>query len=388
MRHLLGGRYGVTISSEFRVPADCKSIRMAQRTDAARSRRVLAVAFLSRAFAYLAGLIVLALAGVGATTTGVVILAAYAARTLWSLYRVLRPVRPSLADYVVDVLAPVATGLIVGHKPSSLHLLVAAQIAGAFLGLKPRVATVVGIVGAAGLAVGMVGANLERPIELTPEGYRIAETGAIWMGLTLGIVVFANLARHMWWQRRRLAETVERERTNAMLKQRFIAMVSHEFRTPLTGIRGYADLLANTRDGLTAAEIGVFASTIRDQAEHLSRLVDDVLVVMRLDAGRLPLTIAAVELAPVIATLEAGILASSGRSLSVDVPPRITVLADSDRLLQVLRNLTGERGEVRTGKGGDSCGGPGHSDSCHGVRRRPRHTGRSSRRHLFRVRPA
>ena len=64
-------------------------------------------------------------------------------------------------------------------------------------------------------------------------------------------------------------------------------MVSHELRTPLTSIRGFAEVLAEDGEALTPLERTEFTDAIAKQAAHLSRLVDDVFAVMRIDAAKL-----------------------------------------------------------------------------------------------------
>ena len=70
-------------------------------------------------------------------------------------------------------------------------------------------------------------------------------------------------------------------------KSRFLSTISHEFRTPLTAIIGYSEFLtANASDSAAVAED---AAVIHREASRLNRMVDDVLLLDRADAGRLPL---------------------------------------------------------------------------------------------------
>jgi PAS domain S-box-containing protein len=70
-------------------------------------------------------------------------------------------------------------------------------------------------------------------------------------------------------------------------KSRFLSTISHEFRTPLTAIIGYSEfLVANAGDSVAVAED---AAVIHREASRLNRMVDDVLLLDRVDAGRLPL---------------------------------------------------------------------------------------------------
>ena len=76
-------------------------------------------------------------------------------------------------------------------------------------------------------------------------------------------------------------------------KSRFLSTISHEFRTPLTAIIGYSEFLAaNAADPGAVADD---AAVIHREASRLNRMVDDVLLLDRADAGRLPLQRAPVD---------------------------------------------------------------------------------------------
>lgn len=73
------------------------------------------------------------------------------------------------------------------------------------------------------------------------------------------------------------------------IKNDFVAMVSHELRTPLTSIAGFADTLVESWKDLPSEEVDEFLSIINRQAVYLGDLVEDVLVIPRLEANRLKL---------------------------------------------------------------------------------------------------
>ena len=77
-----------------------------------------------------------------------------------------------------------------------------------------------------------------------------------------------------------------REREGERMKTEFLSNVSHELRTPLTPIRGYAEMLA-TRPGLSSDQVGQFASTILLESRKMNRVVDLLVDVAALEAGRL-----------------------------------------------------------------------------------------------------
>ena len=76
-----------------------------------------------------------------------------------------------------------------------------------------------------------------------------------------------------------------REREVERMKTEFLSNVSHELRTPLTPIRGYAEILVS-KPGLAADKVTLFSTTIRDEALKMNRIVDLLVDVAALEAGR------------------------------------------------------------------------------------------------------
>ncbi|GAA2902236.1 HAMP domain-containing sensor histidine kinase [Pseudonocardia halophobica] len=140
--------------------------------------------------------------------------------------------------------------------------------------------------------------------------------------------------------------------------RRFVADASHELRTPLAAIRGYAEL--TRRDGAALPEGTAHALTrISSQAERMSTLVEDLLLLARLDAGR-PLERAPVDLTRlVLDAVSDAHAAGPGHRWQLDLPEEpVTVPGDASRLTQVLTNLlanarthTPEGTEVTVGLG-------------------------------------
>jgi two-component system OmpR family sensor kinase len=120
--------------------------------------------------------------------------------------------------------------------------------------------------------------------------------------------------------------------------RRFVAEASHELRTPLTSIRGYAEL---HRHGATSPEeVARGMARIEREAQHMAVLVEDLLLLARLDQGR-PLADDRVDLTRIVEeTVAHARAADRQRSLVVDLPdgPAI-VRGDPLRLRQVLDNL-------------------------------------------------
>lgn len=296
----------------------------------------------ARSSTYVVGATILLAAGIGTSPAGWSVIGWYAAMVAWSVVRSIRSParRVGLPMIAADVLCPSVTGMLVGHDPYSLHLLVAAQISGTFLVASPRTARLVGSIAAGGLITGLaVAAGTRSPITLTPGGYRIAEVGAVMMGLGLGLAIISLVGHRMWETRTRLATAADAERRHAETLRRFVAMVNHELRSPLTTICGFTDVLTASRHDLSENEIDEFLSAIGEQSGQLARLVDDILVALRLEVGRLPISRQALDLEAVVSNVTETTTLREGQSMTIDIPDRTTVLADRDRVCQVVRNL-------------------------------------------------
>ncbi|MCK6482006.1 MAG: ATP-binding protein [Planctomycetes bacterium] len=134
----------------------------------------------------------------------------------------------------------------------------------------------------------------------------------------------------------------EAEEANAA-KSRFLANVSHELRTPIQGILGAAELLQTAR---LPAEARDHLDIVRRSSEHLLDLVNDLLDLSRIEAGRLRILREPVDPAAVVeevGALVAGLPRSPGVALSTRARPGVParVWSDGGRLRQVLANLAG-----------------------------------------------
>ncbi len=126
----------------------------------------------------------------------------------------------------------------------------------------------------------------------------------------------------------------------------FVSTVSHEFRTPLTSIKGFADTLLNYGGQLPDEEKRRFISIIKDQADRLIRLVENLLTASRLGASRVELSYRSVPLKrmleKVTQSVQAKALAKAKTTPQFNLtvnPEAIEVWADTDKLEQVFINL-------------------------------------------------
>ncbi len=142
--------------------------------------------------------------------------------------------------------------------------------------------------------------------------------------------------------------TTELREANARLQQLdrmkddFISTVTHELRTPLTSIRAFSEMLQEDPQ-IDLDQRVRFLGIIVSEAVRLSRLINQILDLAKLESGRAEWTVAAVDVAEVIreAAESLTVLFAEKRvTLELDAcPAGFTVLADRDRLMQVLVNL-------------------------------------------------
>ncbi len=134
----------------------------------------------------------------------------------------------------------------------------------------------------------------------------------------------------------------ERLRELDRLKDEFVAMVSHELRTPLTSIRAFAEILRDTPE-ITADKKSHFLTVIVKESERLSRLIEEILDLARLESGRMhlePKTLDFNQLSQDSVDAITQLYQERGISLKVLLPETPAwVVADPDRLQQVVINL-------------------------------------------------
>ncbi len=139
----------------------------------------------------------------------------------------------------------------------------------------------------------------------------------------------------------RLARTEQQVRLleeSDRVRREFLATVSHELRTPLAGVLTATTVLAQRRDLPDAVRDD--AASIAEQARRLSRLVGDMLDMARIEGNTLDLRLEPVDLGQaVVAAVDRLHQHAPARAVDVDVPDDTLVVADWDRLGQILDNL-------------------------------------------------
>jgi len=140
-----------------------------------------------------------------------------------------------------------------------------------------------------------------------------------------------------------LAQQADRLRASAEVKARLVAGVSHEFRTPLHSILGLSRLLLAGSDGPLNSEQEIQVRFVRDSAEELSRMINDMLDLSRLDAGSPLIRAESFELGEFLTTLRGTMAPLVGDDAPVrlvfDPAPDVALETDQGKLAQILRNL-------------------------------------------------
>ncbi|SES28696.1 Na+/proline symporter [Vreelandella subterranea] len=140
----------------------------------------------------------------------------------------------------------------------------------------------------------------------------------------------------------------ERLRELDRLKDEFVAMVSHELRTPLTSIRAFAEILRDNSE-LPDKKRQHFLGVIVHESQRLSRLIEEILDLARLESGRLtldpvPLDLAALARRSVDAIAHLHQERGIKLEMSIEADPAM-VIGDQDRLEQVIINLLDNAGK-------------------------------------------
>jgi PAS domain S-box-containing protein len=153
--------------------------------------------------------------------------------------------------------------------------------------------------------------------------------------------------------------TIERDiterKTIERLKDEFVATVSHELRTPLTAIRGHLELVLDEDAGPVSEQQREFLTVASQSTDRLGTLIDDLLDVDKLEAGKMAMRQEPVDLAALLREVAATFRLPAERKgllFREEIPDRLVTVGDRDRLSQVFANLASNalkytaRGEV------------------------------------------
>jgi signal transduction histidine kinase len=140
------------------------------------------------------------------------------------------------------------------------------------------------------------------------------------------------------------AELSERERQTAIELQvaneamrEFVAIASHDLRTPVTVIKGFVGAMESDPEGITPEQRQQYLGTIKRHADHLGVIIDDLLTTSRLDAGVIEPTPGDVALEPFLQRLVADLHPEVPVVVEV-APPDLTFRADPEHLQRMITN--------------------------------------------------
>lgn len=173
------------------------------------------------------------------------------------------------------------------------------------------------------------------------------------MAATFGLAFSIVLIRYVQARVRRIRErelfierletSRQREKEANQMKSRFLASVSHELRTPLNAILGFSELLRDVPDH---PENVRRADLIHSSGKHLHALLDTLLDLAKIEAGRMHVHRTPIDLVEMVRTASETHAASAARkglplAVAIDVPNdcTVTALTDGTKLLQVLNNV-------------------------------------------------
>lgn len=161
-----------------------------------------------------------------------------------------------------------------------------------------------------------------------------------------------------------LARTIRELKAANEMKTRFVSIVSHEFRTPLTSISCYVDTLINELGKLEAATVAQFLGVVREEAERLTRLINQLLDLSRLHARDRPLArdpVDVQEIARAVANALQPVAERKGLAIRLGLPADPVICAgDADGIYQVILNIAGNAirytraGEITIAVAGES----------------------------------
>jgi signal transduction histidine kinase len=195
------------------------------------------------------------------------------------------------------------------------------------------------------------GAPMLAPITLPVTGFAKWSPIRLPSGAFYGILVVADPALHPFGAKQqtlldvmacRIAEelNVQRELQQLLDRQHeFVAVVSHEFRTALTSILGYTQMLRKAP--YSPEEVHEFADDMYMDADRMLRLITDMLDLDRMAAGRMPLHMQPVNLNAVIGQVVTRFTVTQPSALfRLELSPTLPIIqADEDKLIQIVTNL-------------------------------------------------
>jgi signal transduction histidine kinase len=189
----------------------------------------------------------------------------------------------------------------------------------------------------------------QAPGEMTSDEFELAGTGRVFRGFTAPASDESGRFVGRIWTLREVTADRELDR----MRDAFVATVSHELRTPLTSISGFLEMMLDEEEGLGDAG-RTYLDVIRRSTERLHHLVEDLLLIAQIEAQRVELDVAIVDLPELVQKCVEALRPAAvekGVELEVLTEGAPTVRGDRHRLTQVLDNLVSNAVKFTDGGG-------------------------------------
>jgi len=155
-------------------------------------------------------------------------------------------------------------------------------------------------------------------------------------------VIVTNEIRKRRRVEKALTHAKEEAERASKFKDRFLSTMSHELRTPLNAVMGFSDLLADTRYGQLNERQQRYVGHINTGGRHLLKLINDILDLSKIEAGRLEISLEDLSVAIIFDEVVSALrplAEKKTQTLSPSAEPSLAVRADAMRFKQVLMNL-------------------------------------------------
>jgi len=157
-------------------------------------------------------------------------------------------------------------------------------------------------------------------------------------------VIVTNEIRKRHRVEKALIRAKEEAERASKFKDRFLSTMSHELRTPLNAVMGFSDLLADKRYGELSERQQRYVSHINTGGRHLLKLINDILDLSKIEAGRLEISREDLSVETIFGEVLSALrplVEKKTQTLSSLAEPGLSVHADATRFRQVLMNLVG-----------------------------------------------
>jgi PAS domain S-box-containing protein len=151
-----------------------------------------------------------------------------------------------------------------------------------------------------------------------------------------------NLEQKVEERTQALHKSLEKEKELVKLKNQFVSIASHEFRTPLTSIALASGFIRKYKEKLLPKDMDEKLMNIEKQVNHMTYLLDDILMVGKAEAGKIPVNLRAIEISSFIRNLCDEVAKTTGNSHRINLTENLTyreIACDEKLLRNILINL-------------------------------------------------